>query len=604
VIDTVWTIGPTGMINNQSVWVPYELWISGNVAGKQTWGSSHSIYIKDDLTYTNTIPGNPPDGGDPDQPGFPQYPINNTDCLGLISEKSIYVQYGYRHPEDSLRYKPNTDDVFIYGYLVAGGSDDEDPVDAGIFSFQYQHPKGSTPAQEWEGEFYSNIDLHLRHYPTTPDNPWPPGLDYPWYNPLWPEPGLTFAPGAPYTPEIPNPHEAPTITYLRGDVRLFGGFASRRVGFIRRSGTQDYDTGIWDLENYLFGRHSDNPTGYNKDYYHDKRLPDLSPPDIHGGDFLDAIQEPPMFQCLKQDGDVFLTVFENYGYDYFSNLHLKVNEHRIAIIAGNTISLSDDTGNNFQIVDLPSDNLFIIDMFHLDDGLYILVENHPDSSDKAIVKYSITEDQFLLFAERNLPNRQQALTFDGESIIWAADESDQILSINFYNLDGYLMDEYVWMHEIPEPDNFSSRRSKLGISKIGDLVTLAVYNREEGSFFKGGDLYLAEGTLDDQSIDIPETISELTLSHFPNPVRLRRERGAEKVNIRFSLQSPSSVKIDLFNIKGQLIKNINEARYPQGKHEISWDGKDNRGNTVGRGVYFYRIETDNDTKVNKMLILE
>ena len=38
IYDTLWTQGPTGTVNNGCVWVESELWIEGEVAGKQTWG--------------------------------------------------------------------------------------------------------------------------------------------------------------------------------------------------------------------------------------------------------------------------------------------------------------------------------------------------------------------------------------------------------------------------------------------------------------------------------------------------------------------------------------------------------------------------------------
>ena len=179
-IDTLWSVGPSGNVINGSVFVPYELWISGNVRGSQTWASSHNIYIKDDITYTNTTPGLPPDGG---VDGL--HPVNTTDYFGLISEKHIIVQYGYKHPDNEIRYKPNTNSIFMYGAFCAmgQGSGIQPDFDKGVVTFQYHFPKGSTPAQIWQQDFYQNIDLHRFRYPTTAFDPWLVGLDYPWYNP-------------------------------------------------------------------------------------------------------------------------------------------------------------------------------------------------------------------------------------------------------------------------------------------------------------------------------------------------------------------------------------------------------------------------------------
>ncbi|MBW6515484.1 MAG: hypothetical protein K0B81_02570 [Candidatus Cloacimonetes bacterium] len=280
--DTTWTVMSGTLANDASYWVPFELWISGTIRGAQTWGSSHNIYIKDDITYEHTIPGQPPDGGEDGD-----YPVNTNDYFGLISEESIYIQYGHYCPIDTIRKKPNTDNIYIYGALCAMGDSQGETTPNGIyagdgiFTFQYHFPKGSTPAQFWFGEWFTMIDLHRFKYPTSILAPWPPGLDYPWYNPIWPEPGPVAG-----VPAIPNPHGAPTVTYLRGEIRLFGSIAQRRRGFVRRSGNADYDTGIWDIDNHIFGLHSNalnpagGPSGYDKDYTFDTRFETKGPPDF------------------------------------------------------------------------------------------------------------------------------------------------------------------------------------------------------------------------------------------------------------------------------------------------------------------------------------
>ncbi len=282
--DTIWTPGPSGSLSNQSVWVPYELWISGNVGSAQSWGSAGNIYLKDDLTYQGTLPGQPPDGG----PNGLQ-PINERDYLGIISEESIYIQYGYTHPQYDTRHRPNVNDIYIYAALCAMGEDDgpnqyDIHINAGIFTFQYQFPKGATPNQIWQGEMWDRIDLHRFHYPTSPFDPWPAGLDYPGYNPIWPEPGPINVPGH---PAIPNPHGTPSVVYLRGDINLFGSVAQRRRGFVRRSGNEDYDTDdFWHIEEGIYGLHSNalnpggGPSGYNKEYYFDTRFEKVGPPDF------------------------------------------------------------------------------------------------------------------------------------------------------------------------------------------------------------------------------------------------------------------------------------------------------------------------------------
>ena len=281
--DTVWTVGPSGSLRNASAFIPMKTWISGNVGGRQTWASSHDIWLKGDITYDSTIPGQRPDGID-DNGNLTRH-VNRSDYFGLISEGSIWIQYGHKDPRDSVRYKLNTESIYLYGAYCAVGQGDN-AWDDGIFSFEYQFPKGSTPPQYWYSEKFKNIDLHRFRYPTSMVNPWPVGLDYPWYNPLWPEPGEIY--GFPGFPVTPNPHNAQTIVKLRGNIWLYGSIAQRRRGYVRRSGGIDFDTGIWDVDNMLnpftpprYGSPSPDigPIGYDKKYHGDTRFEGVGPPD-------------------------------------------------------------------------------------------------------------------------------------------------------------------------------------------------------------------------------------------------------------------------------------------------------------------------------------
>jgi hypothetical protein len=282
--DTIWSAGPTGNATGHSNMVYSKLWIKGYVSGRQTWCSADTMYIMDNVYLAGTQLGQCPDGS------IQGSQVNRTDLLGLVSEKSILVQYGHKDPVDSMRYHPNCssdqDGVWIYAALAALGDGNGDTHRDGVFSFEYQHPHPSVPATRLPGSNYvwNNIDLHRWHYPQTPNYPWPAELDYPWYNPLWPE-------AAPYME--------------RGTIHLWGSVIQRRSGFVHRQ-TSDTDypnpQGIWSIPNDFCGGTSGVPytdpvlgtvytpvnapgasgggAGYKKDYRYDNRFLAYSPPDF------------------------------------------------------------------------------------------------------------------------------------------------------------------------------------------------------------------------------------------------------------------------------------------------------------------------------------
>jgi flagellar hook assembly protein FlgD len=65
-----------------------------------------------------------------------------------------------------------------------------------------------------------------------------------------------------------------------------------------------------------------------------------------------------------------------------------------------------------------------------------------------------------------------------------------------------------------------------------------------------------------------------------------------------------NVEITVFNVLCQRVTNLVNGYQDAGSYEVIWDGKDDTGDPVASGVYFYRIKTEqfNDTK--KMLLLK
>ncbi len=280
--DTLWATGPSGPCSGHSNIVYSKLWLKGSFHGSQTWCSTDTLYLNDNVLLSGTMMGNCPDGT------VPGSTRNNTDFVGIVSEKSILVQYGYRDPADSTRNTPNcssdSDGIWIYAALCALGSGEGDSHTDGVFSFEYQHPHPSVPAVRGTNNYvWDRIDLHRRRYPPTATAPWPGYIDLPWYNPLWPQ-------GFPYME--------------RGSINLWGSVAQRRRGFVHRN-TADSEypnpNNLWDVPLDLCGGTSGLPypdpvlgitfqgmnatgatgggVGYKKNYHFDNRFSFTTPPD-------------------------------------------------------------------------------------------------------------------------------------------------------------------------------------------------------------------------------------------------------------------------------------------------------------------------------------
>ncbi|HOD18106.1 MAG TPA: hypothetical protein PKJ14_05630 [Candidatus Cloacimonadota bacterium] len=283
--DTLWSAGPSGICEGHSNLVYGKLWLKGNFKGLQTWCAVDTIYLNDDCKLFNTPLGACPDGT------VSGSIVNYTDILGIVSEKSILVQYGYKDPYNSVRDHPNCESdrngIWIYAVLCALGEGMGNYHQNGVFSFEYQHPHPSVPAwilPSFPSYVWNKIDLHRRKFPQSGNQPWPSNIDYPFYNPLWPE-------------------ASPFLE--RGSIHLWGSVIQRGNGYIHRKLSEpDYPnpSGIWNIPLDCCGGPAGVPyedpvlgvtftpvnaagatgtgVGYKRDYHYDNRLRFFYPPDF------------------------------------------------------------------------------------------------------------------------------------------------------------------------------------------------------------------------------------------------------------------------------------------------------------------------------------
>jgi hypothetical protein len=92
-------------------------------------------------------------------------------------------------------------------------------------------------------------------------------------------------------------------------------------------------------------------------------------------------------------------------------------------------------------------------------------------------------------------------------------------------------------------------------------------------------------------------ISKVEFSAYPNPFN-------PTTTISFTIVNDGFVSLDIFNIRGQKIKSLVSENKATGNHSVVWNGTDNSGQSVGSGIYFYRITTDNFTSTKKMILLK
>ncbi len=111
------------------------------------------------------------------------------------------------------------------------------------------------------------------------------------------------------------------------------------------------------------------------------------------------------------------------------------------------------------------------------------------------------------------------------------------------------------------------------------------------------DIFVAKlnSTLSVENEIIP---TEIRLSNYPNPFN-------PATKIHYAIKEKSNVRIDVCNIKGQMVKSIINGQQDAGDYSVIWNGKDDNGNKVSSGIYFYKLNVNGEEKaVSKCVLLK
>nr|MBC8179611.1 T9SS type A sorting domain-containing protein [candidate division KSB1 bacterium] len=100
--------------------------------------------------------------------------------------------------------------------------------------------------------------------------------------------------------------------------------------------------------------------------------------------------------------------------------------------------------------------------------------------------------------------------------------------------------------------------------------------------------------IDMAHVEIPKKF--VLCQNYPNPFN-------PITRIKYGLPNAAQVKISIYNLLGQYVRTLTEGMKESGYHEIIWDGKNEAGQLVSSGLYFYRIKANAFVETKKLLLV-
>ena len=75
-------------------------------------------------------------------------------------------------------------------------------------------------------------------------------------------------------------------------------------------------------------------------------------------------------------------------------------------------------------------------------------------------------------------------------------------------------------------------------------------------------------------------------------------------NCRYTLKEAGSVALRIYDLMGQQVRELVNAPQSSGRHQVTWEGRDQRGAQLANGVYFYELRAGEFQALRKMILMK
>ena len=111
-------------------------------------------------------------------------------------------------------------------------------------------------------------------------------------------------------------------------------------------------------------------------------------------------------------------------------------------------------------------------------------------------------------------------------------------------------------------------------------------------------IHLTVGVTGLESIALNNLPSTIQLSpNYPNPFN-------PSTTIGYALPVDMTVELVVYNMLGQKLKVLYSGIQKAGYHSVPWDGTNEYGSSMASGIYIYRLKTDENNLIRKMILMK
>ncbi len=157
----------------------------------------------------------------------------------------------------------------------------------------------------------------------------------------------------------------------------------------------------------------------------------------------------------------------------------------------------------------------------------------------------------------------------------------------YYSVDDGLSWEYI-SSDFPMVTVYDMK-----VHETADYLAIGTHAR---SMYKMDLAQILVGIDDPATDNAPQDFA--LLQNYPNPFN-------PTTTIPVKLAMSADIRLTIFDNLGRTVRNLGDGNVSAGSHDFEWDGRNNRGEAVASGTYFYRLDINGQqsrSQMNKMTL--
>jgi len=112
----------------------------------------------------------------------------------------------------------------------------------------------------------------------------------------------------------------------------------------------------------------------------------------------------------------------------------------------------------------------------------------------------------------------------------------------------------------------------------------------------GEDMITYEGVINMTVAGVNDLINDIAnFTSQPNPF-------STNTKINYTLLESNNTTIQIYNVRGQIVRNLKSDMQSAGNHSIVWNGLNDNGSKLDSGVYYCRLTSGKNVRTIKLLM--